>query len=293
MRADSTGVILCGGTGSRLYPLTKSINKHLLPIFSKPMVYYPFSLLLLLGCKKFIIVCNEGDKSKFERLFAWTANTGISIVYVVQPNADGIVGAIKQSLPYISTSKIFVSLGDNVFYGTNLISNISCATTGDVAQCVFSYKVDNPEQFGVVVRNASGHPISFEEKPSLPRSDEAVTGLYYFDVEFLKKNIYDILPSKRNELEIINYLQNSLMAQNLNIFQISRGTFWMDAGTTQDLFKASEFIKIQEERTGQLILCPEQISKDLGLVSMDQLKACLLNYPSCNYTRFLRKTYDI
>ena len=293
MRSDLTGVILCGGTGSRLYPLTESINKHFLPIFSKPMVYYPFSLLLLLGCKKFIIVCNESDKCKFERLFAWTAYTSISIVYVVQPYADGIVGAIKQSLPYISTSKIFVSLGDNVFFGTNLVSNIDSATTGDVVQCAFSYKVDNPEQFGIVVRNLRGHPISFEEKPSQPRSDEAVTGLYYFDIEFLKKNIWHILPSNRNELEIIDYLQNSLIAQNLNIYQIPRGTFWMDAGTIEDLFKASEFIKIQEERTGQLILCPEQISKDLGLVSYIQMRAYLLNYPSCNYTRFLRKTYDI
>lgn len=293
MRDDVTGIILCGGTGSRLYPLTKSVNKHLLPVFSKPMVYYPFSLLMLLGCKNFIIVCNENDKNTFEQLFSWTTNIDISVKYVVQLRPVGVVDAIIQTIPQISTSKIFVSLGDNIFFGTNLITNILASTAINVPQCVFSYKVDKPEQFGVVVRNKIGHATNFVEKPNQPLSDEAITGLYFFDVEFLKKNICKIVPSDRNELEIIDYLNLSLQMGNLNIYQISRGTFWIDAGTIEDLFKACEFVKIQEERTGQLILCPEQIARDLGLMSMTEMTTLLENYPISGYKNFLNKVDNL
>jgi glucose-1-phosphate thymidylyltransferase len=266
------GIILAGGSGTRLYPLTKVTSKQLLPIYDKPMIYYPLSILMLAGIKDILIISTPEDTPRMEALLGDGSHFGIKLQYKVQPSPDGLAQAFILGEEFINGEPCCMILGDNVLYGNGMVKNLASAVKNaeNGRATVFGYYVNDPERFGVVEFDKAGKAISIEEKPKEPKSNYAVIGLYFYPAGVsAKANV--IKPSARGELEITTLNQMYLDEDNLDVITFGRGVTWLDAGTHESLAEATAFVKMVEEHQGLMISCPEEIAFNNGWISKDEL----------------------
>ena len=265
------GIILAGGTGSRLWPVTKAVSKQLMPVFDKPMIYYPLSTLVMAGVRDILIITTPDDQAQFQRLLGDGGQFGLQLSYVAQPRPEGIAQAFVLGADFIGTDAVALVLGDNIFHGTGLGRQLRAHTSVSGGR-VFAYQVANPEAYGVVEFGADGRVLSIQEKPAVPRSGFAVPGLYFYD-----NSVVDIVrrlrPSDRGELEITAVNDAYLQRGELNVTVLDRGTAWLDTGTFTSLVQASEFVRVIEERQGLKIGCVEEAAWRAGLISDQQLRA--------------------
>lgn len=287
MSKGRKGIILAGGSGTRLYPLTKSVSKQLMPVYDKPMIFYPLSTLMLAGVTEFLIITTPHDNQGFKNLLGDGSDWGISIEYAVQENPDGLAQAFIIGEEFIGDSSVALILGDNLFFGENMSKDmLQAAANQQSGATVFGYHVQDPQAYGVVEFDANGKAISLEEKPEHPKSQYAVPGLYFYDnrvVEIAK----NIKPSPRGELEITDINKVYLEDETLNVQILSRGTAWLDTGTHDSLLDASHFIATIEKRQGLKVCCPEEIAFRLGLISADQLAALAEPMKKNGYGQYL------
>ena len=263
------GIILAGGKGSRLYPVTKSMSKQLLPIYDKPMIYYPLTTLMLAGVSEVLIITNESDLPNFKKLLGNGDNFGISIEYQIQENPEGIAHAFRLGKNFLNSSKSILILGDNIFFGGGLSSQLRLASKNKGAT-VFGYYVKDPERYGVIEFDCNSNVISIEEKPKNPKSNYAVTGIYFYDEDVVEKS-YAIKHSKRGELEITDLNMLYLQEKNLNLIKLGRGTAWLDTGTFDSFNEANNYVRAIENRQNLKIGCPEEVAWRLGLIDSERL----------------------
>jgi glucose-1-phosphate thymidylyltransferase len=280
------GIILAGGSGTRLYPVTQSISKQLLPVYDKPMIYYPLSTLMLSGIRDILIISTPEDTPRFISLLGDGSQWGINLQYEIQPSPDGLAQAFIIGENFINNDPSALILGDNIFYGHNLKDLLDSADKREIGATVFAYHVHDPERYGVVKFNDKNQVISLEEKPQLPESNYAVTGLYFYDNDVMDyaKNLK---PSLRGELEITDLNNIYLQEKKLNVEIMNRGYTWLDTGTHDSLLDASQFISTLENRQGQKIACPEEISYSQKWISDDQLFKLAQVYNKTNYGKYL------
>ena len=286
MTQKRKGIILAGGSGSRLYPMTKAISKQLLPVYDKPMIYYPLSVLMLAGIRDILIISTPHDLPLFKSLLGEGDMWGLNFSYQVQPTPDGLPQAFILAESFIGDDLSTLILGDNIFYGHHFQSLLSSATSREKGATVFAYHVHDPERYGVVEFNEKHEIISLEEKPKLPKSNYALTGLYFYDnqvVELAKK----LKPSSRGELEIVDLNRLYLEQSQLNIEIMHRGYAWLDTGTQKSLLEASQFIAALENRQGLKVACPEEIAYCNGWINEDQLKKLITHNEYGNYLNSL------
>lgn len=279
------GIVLAGGTGSRLWPITKGISKQLLPIYDKPLVHYPLGTLMLAGIREILLITTPEDQTAFQRLLGNGKELGIEIQYAVQPKPEGLAQAFIIGSNFISESKVALILGDNIFHGAGLGSQLQ-TMTDVIGAHIFAYKVSDPERYGVVEFNSDGKVISLEEKPSQPKSQYAVPGLYFYDNSVVDV-ANEITPSHRGELEITSVNQNYLAKSQLNTTVLERGTAWLDTGTIESFHAASSYVKIVEERQGNKISCLEEIAWRNGWISGEQVQRLSTNYGTSPYASYL------
>ena len=267
------GIVLAGGSGTRLYPVTKGISKQLLPIYDKPMVYYPLSVLMLAGITDILIITTPEDQNSFKRLLGTGKELGISLSYVVQPSPDGLAQAFILGEDFIGNDDVCLVLGDNIYYGhdlTNMLLNAVKNTQVSNSAMVFGYHVNDPNRYGVIEFDTDNNVISLEEKPQKPKSNYAVTGLYFYPNDVIKK-AKEVKPSDRGELEITSVNQLYLNEGRLKVELMGRGFAWLDTGTHNSLLEASAFIETIENRQGLKVSCLEEIAFDKGYITKDQL----------------------
>ena len=264
------GIILAGGKGSRLYPLTKVISKQLLPIYDKPMIFYPLSTLIQAGIKDILIIINPYDQDLFESLLGDGNHLGIKITYEVQKKADGLAQAFLIGRKFIGSSNVVLILGDNLFHGETFENHFAKSMNKNIGATVFAYPVKNPERYGVANFDNNGHIISIEEKPKSPKSKYAITGIYFFDNSVVNK-AESVKPSSRGELEITDLIMMYLKEKTLHVEKFGSGIAWLDTGSHESLLAASSYVKIIEERQGLKLGCPEEISWRKGYISDEQL----------------------
>lgn len=267
------GIVLAGGTGTRLYPITRGVSKQLVPVYDKPMVYYPLSVLMLAGIRDVLFITTLEDQASFQRLLGDGSEIGMTFSYIVQPTPDGLAQAFLLGEKFIGDDDVCLVLGDNIYYGHNLSDILSKAVINAEVErkaTVFGYHVSDPQRYGVAEFDASGNVISVEEKPLEPKSNYAVTGLYFYPNDVLKK-AKAVIPSSRGELEITSVNQAYLIEKRLKVQIMGRGYAWLDTGTHESLLEASQFIEVIERRQGLKIACIEEIAFQQGYISREQL----------------------
>lgn len=285
------GIILAGGSGTRLYPLTKVISKQLMPIYDKPMIYYPLSTLMLAGIKDILVITTPRDSESFQTLLDDGSQWGIKISYKVQPSPDGLAQAFIIGEEFINGEGCALILGDNIFYGHDLSKLVKNATQKNDGATIFAYYVKDPERYGIVEFDENRKAISLEEKPEKPKSNFAVTGLYFYDknvVEYAKS----IKPSARGELEITDLNKIYLEKGNLNVETLGRGYAWLDTGTHESLLQAASFVETVQDRQGLKIACPEEIAYNLGYINKEQLKELAKPLAKNEYGQYLLAIVD-
>ncbi len=279
-------IILAGGSGTRLYPMTQVISKQLLPVYDKPMIYYPLSILMLAGISEILVISTPQDTPRFKDLLGDGSRLGLQISYAVQASPDGLAQAFLIGEKFIGDDPCAMVLGDNIFYGTDLQPKLQQAAARAEGATLFAYPVRNPKQFGVVELDGDGRAISLEEKPEHPRSHFAVTGLYFYDADVVDI-ARSLKPSARGELEITDLNRVYLERKQLYVEVLGRGTAWMDTGTQSDLLAASNFVKTIEERQGYKICCPEEIAYYMGYISAEQLEKIAAPLANSGYGDYL------
>jgi len=285
------GIILAGGSGTRLYPLTKSVSKQLLPIYDKPMIYYPLSILMLAGIREVLIISTPDDISRFENLLGDGSDIGMKFQYKVQPSPDGLAQAFIIGEDFIGSDSVALILGDNIFYGQGLtdflLQGVSGVLDNNMAT-VFGYHVNDPSRYGVVEFDDSNKAISIEEKPENPKSSYAVTGLYFYPNDVIKKAL-KVMPSERGELEITSINEMYLNEKRLKVQLLGRGYAWLDTGAHEDLLEASTFIETIERRQGLKVACIEEIAFDHGYISEKKLRSIANEMSNNQYGKYLLK----
>ncbi len=284
------GIILAGGAGTRLYPVTRAISKQLLPVYDKPMIYYPLSTLMLAGIRDILVISTPLDIGGYERLLGDGSWLGISIRYAVQPHPGGLPQAYIIGREFVGQDRVALILGDNIFYGHNFQQMLMTASGRETGGTIFVYTVRDPQRYGVIELDKNQCPVSLEEKPEHPKSNLAVTGLYFFDNQVLDVAA-ELKPSRRGETEIVDVIRHYLVHQQLYVQQLGRGSAWLDTGTTESLMQAASFIQTIEQRQGLRIACPEEVAYAMGFITGDQLEqlASSMNNDYGQYLQMVRR----
>jgi len=282
------GIVLAGGSGTRLYPVTRGVSKQLLPVYDKPMVYYPLSSLMLAGIRDILLITTPQDMPSFERLLGDGSAFGIRISYAAQPHPGGLAQAFLIGREFVGGDRVALALGDNIFYGHGFPDDIQAAAARERGATVFAYRVRDPERYGVVELGADGKAITIEEKPLQPKSSLAVTGLYFYDNRVLDIAAH-LAPSPRGELEITDVNRAYLALGELSVQVLGRGIAWLDTGTHESLLQASEFIGAVEQRQGLKVACLEEIGLRMGYLSASQVLALADDLGRTDYADYLRR----
>ena len=280
------GIVLAGGTGSRLWPITLGVSKQLLPIYNKPLIYYPISILMQANIREILIITTPDDQASFQTVLGDGSNFGISIQYATQSKPEGIAQAFLIGKEFIGTDDVALILGDNLFYGSGLEDRLPEKLTKNGAR-IFTYQVANPVDYGVLNLDENLQPSSVEEKPKNPKSNLAITGLYYFDAQVVEI-AQTIKPSARGELEITSIMQHYIDRGNLEFYALPNGVAWLDTGTPKSLNDASQFVRVLEERTGRKIACLEEIAFKKGWLNRSDLDSRIAFYGKSDYGQYLR-----
>lgn len=281
-----TGIILAGGAGTRLFPASAAVSKQLLPVYDKPMVHYPLATLMLAGVREVLLISTPAELPRFRALLRDGAHLGISIEYAEQPRPEGIAQAFLIGERFIAGRSVMLVLGDNIFYGQGLGTNLAHRVTRNDGATIFVHAVSDPERYGVAELDDDGHVLSIEEKPAVPKSKLAVTGLYIYDQDVVRI-ARDLRPSRRGELEITDVNLAYLRAGRLRAHVLGRGTAWLDTGTHEALLEASNFVATVERRQGLKIGCVEEVAYRMGYIAADQLQSLAGAYRGCDYGRYL------
>jgi len=282
------GIILAGGSGSRLYPATLAVSKQLLPVFDKPMIYYPMGVLMLAGIRDILIISTPEDLPRFEALLGNGADYGVNLTYAVQDSPRGLADAFIVGREFVGDSPVALILGDNIFYGAGLIELLGQAAGQTSGATIFAYAVEDPERYGVVAFDASGHATSIEEKPANPTSSWAVTGLYFYDNDVLEIAA-GLTPSARGEIEITDVNRAYLERGDLRVSRLGRGFAWLDTGTHESLHDAGSYVRTIEKRQGMKVMCLEEIALELGYLTPDDLRRRSDQLGKTEYAAYLRR----
>ncbi len=285
------GIVLAGGAGTRLHPLTLGVSKQLLPVYDKPMIYYPLSSLMLAGIREILIITTPHDQEAFQRVLGAGDSIGLCITWAVQPRPEGLAQAFLIGRDFIAGDSVALALGDNIFYGHGFPESLRRAATRERGATVFAYHVRDPERYGVVELDGAGQPVSLEEKPALPRSSYAVTGLYFYDGRVVDV-ASSLRPSARGELEITDVNLHYLRMGELCVEKLGRGVAWLDTGTHEALAQASNFIQAIEERQGLKVACLEEIALRMGYIGLDDVRRAADGMRRTGYGRYLTQLIE-